>query len=278
MFNKVLLVMSLTDKTDRMLDALYSICSNPATEVWLLHVMEDAAQADPDGAYYKRVKHRLEDYANAIRNAGYDHVQTLLHRHLHVANDVQDTVDGLDIDFVIMGSHDRGFLEGAFRGSNVFHAVRNVDVPTLVVKGDYDCKDFLRRVLLPTDFSRASLNALKILRNLREQVGDVIFVHVIEDPRDRDIREDREVAEDMLEELRTEMQDFGIRARYEIVRGHAASHEVCRIAEEEDCSLIFTGETGLSPVRGMLRRSTVQNIVLHATRALWIIPDEDSDD
>jgi hypothetical protein len=31
-------------------------------------------------------------------------------------------------------------------------------------------------------------------------------------------------------------------------------------------------------VRGMLRRSTVQNIVLHATRALWIIPDEDSDD
>lgn len=128
-------------------------------------------------------------------------------------------------------------------------------------------------------FSRASLNALRILRNLREQVGEVIFVHVLEDPRDRrEYRGACEVAEEMLEELQAEMQDFGIRARYLLVRGRAASHEVCRIAEEEDCSLIFTAPSEEGAVRDLLRQSTARNIATMATRSLWIIPDDVDDD
>ncbi|MBR1589679.1 MAG: universal stress protein, partial [Acidaminococcaceae bacterium] len=141
------------------------------------------------------------------------------------------------------------------------------------------CEDYLHRILLPTDFSRKSLIALNFIRNLREHVGEVLFVHVIEGVRgDEELRENKEMAEDMLQELCNEMQDFGIRSRYVIADGGAASKEICKLAEEENCSLIFTGKTGAGPIKGLLMGSTAQNILLNAGRTLWVMPDEESEE
>ena len=57
-----------------------------------------------------------------------------------------------------------------------------VEVLLLINKDDEEEENvnLLETVLVPTDFSRKSLEALNIIRTLREFVGKVLFVHVIE--------------------------------------------------------------------------------------------------
>ena len=279
MFSRVMLALDLSELTSRMLDVFYSVCLDPGTEVYLLHVVrksENFAQTTP---YYKKTYSRLKGLAQDIKNAGYDNVEILWESNQDVLDGIQKAVDQYDINLLIMASHGKGVWASTFRGSSTFNAVRAIDIPTLVVKGDYKCSDYLQRILLPTDFSRKSLIALNFIRNLRENVGEVIFVHVIEGVRgDEELRENREMAEDMLQELCNEMQDFSIQSRYVIADGGAASKEVCKLAEEENCSLVITGKTGAGPIKGLLMGSTAQNILLNASRTLWVMPDEESDE
>ena len=279
MFSRVMLALDLSELTSRMLDVFYSVCLDPGTEVYLLHVVrksENFAQTTP---YYKKTYSRLKGLAQDIRNAGYDNVEILWEGNQDVLDGIQKAVDQYDINLLLMASHGKGVWASTFRGSSTFNVVRAIDIPTLVIKGDYKCSDYLQRILLPTDFSRKSLIALNFIRNLRENVGEVIFVHVIEGVRgDEELRENKEMAEDMLQELCNEMQDFGIQSRYVIADGGAASKEVCKLAEEENCSLVITGKTGAGPIKGLLMGSTAQNILLNANRTLWVMPDEESDE
>ena len=279
MFSRVMLALDLSELTSRMLDVFYSICLSPETEVHLLHVVKRPEDYDKSSPYYKKTYSRLNGLAQDIKNAGYDKVEILWESNPDVLNGIERAVDQYDINLLIMASHGKGLWASTFRGSSTFNAVRAIDIPTLVVKGDYKCSDYLQRILLPTDFSRKSLIALNFIRNLRENVGEVIFVHVIEGVRgDDELLENKEMAEDMLVELCNEMQNFGIKSRYVIADGGAASKEICKLAEEENCSIVITGKTGAGPIKGLLMGSTAQNILLNSGRTLWVMPDEESDE
>ena len=277
MFSKVMLAMDLTEVTPQIMEAFYSVCTASETEVNLLNVVEDAASAEASSKYYKKNYSRLKGLAQDIKNAGYDHVEILWQLNNDVIEGTQTAIEQHDIELLLLGSHGKGLWESTFGGSNIFNAIRTVELPTLVVKDGYVCSDYLQRILLPTDFSRKSLVALKLIRNLREQIGEVIFVHVVENTRgEEELRERMDLAEDMLIELRNEMQNFGVHSRYILVESGTASKEICRIAEDEDCRLIFSGKTGAGPIKGMLMGSTAQNILLNSPRSLWIMPDDDS--
>lgn len=279
MFSQVMLALDLSELTSRMLDVLYSVCLDPETEVYLLHVVRKAEDAAETSSYYKKTYSRLKGLAQDIRNAGYDNVKVLWETDEDILNGIRKAADQYNVNLMIMASHGKGVWASTFRGSSTFNAVRAIEIPTLIVKGDYKCDDYLNRILLPTDFSRKSLIALNYIRNLREHVGEVLFVHVIEGVRgDEELTESKEMAEDMLVELCNEMQNFGINSRYVIADGGAASKEICKLAEEENCSLIISGRTGAGPIKGLLMGSTAQNILLNASRTLWVMPDEESED
>lgn len=279
MFSRVMLALDLSELTSRMLDVLYSVCLDPETEVYLLHVVRKAEDAAETSSYYKKTYSRLKGLAQDIRNAGYDNVKVLWETDEDILNGIRKAADQYNVNLMIMASHGKGVWASTFRGSSTFNAVRAIEIPTLIVKGDYKCDDYLKRILLPTDFSRKSLIALNYIRNLREHVGEVLFVHVIEGVRgDEELTESKEMAEDMLVELCNEMQNFGINSRYVLADGGAASKEICKLAEEENCSLIISGRTGAGPIKGLLMGSTAQNILLNASRTLWVMPDEESED
>jgi len=278
MFSKVMLALDLSEFTSRMMDVFYSVCPDPETEVYLLHIVKKEENAVESSPYYKKTYSRLKGLAQDIKNAGYDNVTVLWESNPDILSGIRKATDQNSINLLIMASHGKGLWASTFRGSSTFNVVRALDTPTLVVKGDYKCEDYLNRILLPTDFSRKSLIALNFIRNLREHVGEVLFVHVIEGVRgDEELQESKEMAEDMLIELCNEMQDFSIKSRYIVADGGAASKEVCRLAEEENCSLVITGKTGAGPIEGLLMGSTAQNILLNSNRTLWVMPDEESD-
>lgn len=95
--------------------------------------------------------------------------------------------DDEEVDLILLASHPQGFLKRTLLGSTTFEMAHAVEVPLLINKDDEEEENvnLLETVLVPTDFSRKSLEALNIIRTLREFVGKVLFVHVIEHSRNK---------------------------------------------------------------------------------------------
>ena len=278
-FTKVLLATDLSPQADKLIECLFSLCPDTETEVVLAHVFDDDDDADPDGSSYKRTQSRLEGYKNDIEQAGYEEISIVTR-----TGDISETVQGLaeeyDADLVLVASHRKGFLKRALMGSTTFDLARATNIPLLINKAEphEEQENLLRTIMVPTDFSRKSLEALNIIRSLREFVGKVIFVHVIEHSRNKhDYKEKYGSAMLFLQELVDEMKIFGIEADYHVSHG-VASKKIAAICERDDVSLIMMAKTGADMTNGEELGSTSENVVLNVDCAVMLVPAEENDD
>ena len=187
--------------------------------------------------------------------------------------------DEHDADLMLVASHRKGFLQRALMGSTTFELARATNIPLLINKDEEDesTDDLLATVMLPTDFSRKSLEALNIIRSLREYVGKVIFVHVIEHSRNKhDYKEKYGSAMLFLKELVDEMKIFGIEADYRIAHG-VASKKIRAICERDNVSLVMMAKTGADMTNGEELGSTAENVALNCDCAVMLVPADDDD-
>ena len=278
-FTRVLLATDLSAQADKLTECLFCLCPDTETEVVLAHVFDDDDDADPDGSRYKKALSRLAGYKNDIEQAGYEEIS--------ITTPVGDTCNALcqlaetsDIDLMLVASHRKGFLKRALMGSTTYELARAATIPLLINKDEEDevTENLLATVLIPTDFSRKSLEALNVVRSLREYVGRVLFVHVIERSRNKhDYKETFASARLFLQELVDEMKIFGIEADYRIAHG-VASKKIGAICERDGVSLIMMAKTGADMTNGDELGSTSENVVLNSDCAVMLLPAEDDND
>lgn len=276
-FAKVLLATDLTPQSDNLTECLFSLCPDTETEVVLAHVFDDDDDADPDGSNYKKVNSRLEGYKNELEQAGYEEVKVITPVGDEPFEAICDAGEEHEADLLMVASHGKGFLKSTLMGSTTFDLARATTLPLFISKDDgADASKLLETILIPTDFSKKSLAALNVVRGLREFVGNVIFVHVIERFRSKeDYREKYGNARMFLQELVDELKIFGIDADFRIGRG-AASKEIVHLARQEHANMIIISKTGAGLVKGLVMGSTAQNVVLNSTCGILLLPAEDS--
>lgn len=278
-FAKVLLATDLTPQAEKLPECLFSLCPDTETEVVLAYVFDDDDDADPDGSKYKKVRSRLEGYKNDLQQAGYEEVSI----HTPIGNTSRALIklaDDEEVDLILLASHRKGFLKRTLLGSTTFEMAHAVEVPLLINKDDEEEENvnLLETVLVPTDFSRKSLEALNIIRTLREFVGKVLFVHVIEHSRNKhDYKEKYGSAMLFLKELVDEMKIFGIEADYRISHG-VASKKISAICDRDDVSMIMMTKTGADMTNGDELGSTSEHLVLNSDCAIMLLPAEDPED
>lgn len=278
-FAKVLLATDLTPQSDNLTECLFSLCPDTETEVVLAHVFDDDDDADPDGSNYKKVNSRLEGYKNDLEQAGYEEVTIVTPVGEETFEAICDAGEEYDVDLLMTASHGKGFLKSTIMGSTTFDLARATSLPLFIRKDDgVDASKLLDTILIPTDFSKKSLAALNVVRGLREYVGNVIFVHVIERYRSKeDYKEKYGNARLFLQELVDELEIFGIKADYRISRG-AASKEIVHLSRQEHAKLIIISKTGSGLVKGLVMGSTAQNVILNATCGILLLPADDAAD
>lgn len=278
-FTKVLLATDLTPQADRLTECLFNLCPDTETQVVLAHVFDDDDDADPDGSSYKKVLSRLDGYKNDLEQAGYEDVTVetpVGEKSVILANLAMRQ----EVDLILVASHRKGFLKRALMGSTTYELAHASEVPLFINKDIDNKKDvnILRTILVPTDFSKKSLEALNIIRSLREFVGKVLFVHVIEHSRNKyDYKEKYSSAVMFLKELVDEMKIFGIDSDFRVAHG-VASKKIASICERDNVSLIMLSKTGADITGDVELGSTSENLVLNSECALMLLPAEDSDD
>lgn len=276
-FAKVLLATDLTPQSDNLTECLFSLCPDTETEVVLAHVFDDDDDADPDGSNYKKVNSRLEGYKNDLEQAGYEEVTIVTPVGDEPFEAICDAGEEHEADLLMVASHGKGFLKSTLMGSTTFDLARATTLPLFISKEDNkDASKLLDTILIPTDFSQKSLDCLNVVRGLREYIGNVIFVHVIERYRSKEeYKEKYGNARLFLQELVDELKIFGIKADYRIGRG-AASKEIVHVSRQEHASLIIIAKTGAGLVKGLVMGSTAQNVVLNSTCGILLLPAEDA--
>lgn len=276
-FNKVLLATDLSSAAGRLPDCLFELCPDTGTEIVLVHVLGDDEDADPHSSGYKQSQAKLKRYEEDLRKAGYEQISVMM--------PVGETIEQLnmlavelDVDLAMLASHGKGYIRSTLLGSTTFDLARMAKYPLFIDKAHADNdeqRNLLRNILVPTDFSKESLVALNVIRNLREHIEEVVFVHVIEKSRNADdLAEQMQKAEMKLNELVDEVKIFGVQGIIRVAKG-TPSKQLQRIAAEIDASMIVIAKTGGGMVKGLPLGSTAQNLALNTNRPLLMLPEID---
>ena len=276
--SKVLVAIDFSAQSIRLLECVYDLCQNDVKTIILTHVFEDAKDAKSSGAEWQEVIHQLTSFKKKLVEKGFE--VKIVTPAGEAAIEITNLAIQEQVDLIIMASSGKGYIQSALMGSTSFDVVRLAKCPVFVERGKIALKTTnqakparLAKVLLPTDFSLASLEALSIVRSLHDKIGEVVFAKVIEKSRSiDDLNAKVKQAERNLIELVEEMNAFGIKASYRVKVEGAASKVLLNLMKEEDITLTILPKTGAGIVTGLLIGSTAQAISLNIDRPVLLVP------
>ncbi|WP_019878342.1 universal stress protein [Succinispira mobilis] len=276
--SKVLVAIDFSAQSIRLLECVYDLCQNDVKTIILTHVFEDAKDAKSSGAEWQEVIHQLTSFKKKLVEKGFE--VKIVTPAGEAAIEITNLAIQEQVDLIIMASSGKGYIQSALMGSTSFDVVRLAKCPVFVERGKIALKTTnqakparLAKVLLPTDFSLASLEALSIVRSLHDKIGEVVFANVIEKSRSiDDLNAKVKQAERNLIELVEEMNAFGIKASYRVKVEGAASKVLLNLMKEEDITLTILPKTGAGIVTGLLIGSTAQAISLNIDRPVLLVP------
>lgn len=279
-FSRVLLATDLSAHAAKLTGCLASLCPDTDTEIVLAHVIDGDDDADPHGSRCKKIHEEIAEYKKDLLESEYDEISIVIPKGDDPCDVLIKVAEEQDIDIMLVASHNKSFLKRALQGSTTFDLARETDIPLFISKDEddeEDEEDLLERVLVATDFSKISLDALNVIRDLREHVGHVHFLHVIEHSRSKeDYKAKRDDAEMFLQELCDELKTFGIEADYSIEKG-TASKRIEEVCEKQKITLIMMGKTGADMDEPSSLGSTAENVVLNVDCATLLLTGEDDD-
>jgi len=197
----------------------------------------------------------------------------------------------LGIDLIVMSTHGHMGLKHALLGSTTERVVHHAPCPVLTVRepdlsirfpGDTPCR--FQRILVPTDFSKASVDAIRHAAWFARLChGGITLLHVVESPnyptwgyahlslRDRKLQKK---ACQKLEALSGELPpDAGVVVA---VKTGDAAFEIVEAAQEEKADLIVIATHGHTALRRLLLGSVAGKVVRLAPCPVLTIPGQQS--
>jgi universal stress protein E len=195
---------------------------------------------------------------------------------------IGDAAAGLEADLLVLGARGSSMLRHLILGSTAARLIDGFGRPMLVVKrapaADYRC------VLVPVDFSDASLPALQLARAVAPDAR-LLLMHAYEAPfegnlsmagvDDHYLQEYRDRARG---EAQARMADLCERARlpeqgiFHVFFHGSAAPRILEQEDNEDCDLIVMGRQGQSHTEDLLLGSVSRRVLAEAEADVLVMP------
>lgn len=184
---------------------------------------------------------------------------------------LNEQADAMAADLIVLGARGASFMQHLLLGSTAERMVRRAVRPLLVVK--QPPHERYRRLLVPVDFSPASLPALRLARAIAPE-ADIALLHAFDVPFEGKLRlagvpEDTVVQyraaarEEALQKMRQLLAEAGIApeaARLLVLHGDPWRH-IIEQEQEQDCDLIVMGRRGESVLEEFLLGSVTKHVL-----------------
>jgi len=179
-------------------------------------------------------------------------------------------------DLIVMGTHGRRGVRALVLGSVAHEVIRFASCPVFTITGDEDEQvdiGMLTRLLVPIDFSRHAIGALKYARELAQKLSASLeIIHIVEDtfhpafysPFHQSIYdvnpEIETLARNNIVRLLELTGGYPERATVEVFRGHPA-RDIARWASEHGSELIVMATHGLTGMQHLFMGSVAERTV-----------------
>ncbi len=284
MFARVLFPTDFSPHAERLAKCLPELKHLGASEIVLLNVIEAGPPIGFASAYLERIIAWKKDSDSRLRALRTATERSGIRVHIRVElgiphEDILRVAEEELVDLIVMGTHGHGFVQGVTVGSVTHKVVQHSRVPTLVLKQklidqlgttecNFLCEHLLRCILLPTDFSATSGEALRIVKGLRAcGAQSAVLLHVLGEGKNANHLAD---VSDRLEHIRKELEFFGYSVTVVVGKGDSFK-EIDRVTEEEDVSLIVIGSTGRSAAADVVLGSVSDAVVCRHARPVLVV-------
>ena len=285
MFGKILFATDFSAYAKSVLDCIAGFPG--AREVILVHIINEVHSPRGGGEIggelfrggennlLREEKRRLENLSQTIR------VTTVAKISSNTAGAIIDTAKEMGASLIVIGARGKSLVEGVLLGSVSRTVLRRSRTNVLIMrhmitrdmKGETFhkfCPGILSRVLCPTDFSEYSEKAITFASRMTG-IREVILLHIVsQGETEVEIKDALQKAETRLGEIRNGFAAQGINVRA-IVKTGSPPHEITRIADEEDVSVIWMNSFGKGWFRDLLLGSTASTVAMNAKQPVLII-------
>ena len=193
---------------------------------------------------------------------------------------IGQAASGLGSGLIVISTHGYTGLDYLLLGGTAERVIRDAPCPVLVVRRQDGHAPEPKKILVPVDFSPASLDGLRYALGLALPFGArLTALHVIEplgpmarfevdvDAHERKLREGVRLR---LEELHLEV-DEPAGAFDTLFREGTSYHEIVGMAQRGDFDLIIMASLGRSGLVDMLLGSTAERVVRHAPCPVLVV-------
>lgn len=197
------------------------------------------------------------------------------------AGSIIKTANNENISLIVMGARGKSIFRGMFIGSISQDVIRRTGIDILVMhffglEGNDDkplqkfCANIFSHVLCPVDFSIPSEKTMQYLKSMRF-VRKATLLYVQGQGTDHDQQPMVQDAELRLASIRADFASQGIRTESMIRSGNPVD-EICRVADDQDVSLIMIARYGKSDyAKNIPLGSVVAGVIAKAQRPLFVL-------
>jgi nucleotide-binding universal stress UspA family protein len=189
------------------------------------------------------------------------------------AGAIVDYARFIDADVIVMGTHGRGGMAHLLLGSVAERVVRTAHCPVLTVRAT-PARATVKRLLVPTDFSTTSDEALDYALLLAERLGATVqLLHVLDDPlvaeglaAEAYIAEAPTMRTAMLQDAQERLRQRtaparpGVSITARALFGHGAA-TITEYAHAQGIDMIVMGTHGRTGVAHLLLGSVAERVV-----------------
>ena len=194
----------------------------------------------------------------------------------NVHNEINRAIRVYKPDLVAMGTHGRRGFERWFLGSTTERLLRHSPVPVLTISPSMKSRDTLRRILVTTDFSEGTPDALNYALSIaRKNQASLTLFHVLGEMRALTsatyrTSQIKRVKLDLLKTVPAKAKDWcTIQPR---VEAGTPYDEILKIIGKEKVDLLVMNVHGKSMLDRALLGSTAERVVRAAACPVLLIP------
>ncbi|MFN0250054.1 MAG: universal stress protein [Kofleriaceae bacterium] len=183
-------------------------------------------------------------------------------------SDIVATLESQPFDLCVIGTHGRTGLSRILLGSVAEKVIRHAPCSVLAIRPDSQAVSF-SRILVPTDFSDSSSDALDLAAQLVRPEGTITLLHVLELP----VMWSGKISDELAGELdrRATAALDAMCSRLETARvtavsriGYPGAQTLAALDDDHSIDLVVMGSHGRTGLRRMLLGSVAEKVVRHA--------------
>ncbi|PCE65996.1 universal stress protein [Sediminicola luteus] len=187
---KFIVPVDFSEQSEYALKVAASLAKRHDAEILALHMLElseafiSSSEVNQHQQMLFLIKLAEKRFSDFVKKPFLEGVQvTPIIKHFKVFNELNEVAKEQGADLIIMGSHGTDGLKELFIGSNAEKVVRNMDIPVLVIKNDWD--DFkVEQMVFACDFQKENLPAYKKAKAFAELLNAQMNLVFINTPGD----------------------------------------------------------------------------------------------